>query len=137
MESSARPLSSGPPIDQADSAWSGLRAALGQLTRASRLETGVQGALACLCVLGALDRRIAPEVKAQARAFAAQEGAGWAIDLSKVDGWDSEGLAALVYALDVSELAGKQMILLDPSPALRQTLEKAQLHRLFTIVSTD
>ena len=63
-----------------------------------------------------------------------QDGAGWAIDLSAVSAWDSEGLAALVYALDVSELGGKQLTVLNPSPALRQTLERAQLHRLFNIV---
>lgn len=133
MDSSARSLSTGQNV----APWDALRSALGQLTRATTMETGQKGALACLSVVGAMDKRIAKALKAQAKAFAEQEGAGWAIDLSGVTAWDSEGLAALVYALDVSELAHKQLSLLNPTPALRQTLEQAQLHRLFTIVTSD
>jgi anti-anti-sigma factor len=134
MDSSARSLSTGHALGTG-SPWEALRAAIAQLTQTASLEAGQKGALACLSVVGALDRRIAKELKAQARAFSEQEGAGWAIDLSGVTAWDSEGLAALVYALDVSELAGKQLSLLNPATGLRQTLEKAQLHRLFTIVT--
>lgn len=133
MESSARSLSTGQHV----APWDAVRAAFGQLTRSTSLETGQKGALMCLSVVGAMDKRVAKELKAQAKAFAEQEGAGWAIDLSGVTTWDSEGLAALVYALDVSELANKPLSLLNPTDALRQTLEKAQLHRLFTIVTSD
>jgi anti-anti-sigma factor len=137
MDSGARSLSTGQGIGQAGSPWEALRAVWGQWTQATTITTGQKGALACLTLVGALDKRIAKEVKAQAQAFAAQEGAGWAIDLSGVTSWDSEGLAALVHALDVSELAHKQLTVLNPTAALRQTLEKAQLHRLFNIDTTD
>lgn len=133
MESSARSLSRGHHV----APWDAVKAALGQLTRSTTLEVGQKGTLRCLSLVGALDKRIAREIKAQARSFAEQESAGWAIDLSGVTAWDSEGLASLVYALDVSELANKPLSLLNPSSALRQTLERAQLHRLFTIVTSE
>lgn len=134
MDSSARSLSTGQALGTG-SAWEALRLAISQLTQTPSLATGQKGALTCLSVVGAMDKRIAREIKAQAKAMSEQETAGWAIDLAGVTAWDSEGLAALVYSLDVSELTGKQLTLLNPSPALRQTLEKAQLHRLFNIVS--
>lgn len=137
MDSSARSLSTDQGLGQAASPWDALRAAVGQFTRTTRLDTTQVGALPCLMVVGSLDKRIAPELKAQAKVQSEQDTAGWAVDLSGVTAWDSAGLAALVYALDVSELAGKQLTVLNPTPALRQTLERAQLHRLFTIVSSD
>ena len=135
MESIARSLNTGLGI--AGSSWDALRAALGQVTRATTIEVSQAGPLSCLRVVGALDKRIAKELKAQAKAFSKSDGTAWAIDLSGVTAWDSEGLASLVYALDVSGLVGKHLSLLSPSNGLRQTLEKAQLHRLFIIVTAD
>jgi anti-anti-sigma factor len=131
MDTSARSLST----SQAVNPWEAIKAAVAQVGRVAETSTVQKGALSCLMVGGALDKRIAKEIKQQARAFANGEASAWAIDLAGVTTWDSEGLAALVYALDVSELAGKPFSLLSPSAALRRTLERAQLHRLFVIVT--
>lgn len=114
--------------------WEGLKQ---MLASPQRLATDTEGSQSCLRVMGALDKRVAREIKAQAKALAAAEGNGWSLDLSAVRHWDAEGLSALVYALDVSEMAGKELTLLDPSPQLRQTLELAQLHHLFQIRSRE
>lgn len=125
---------SGTPA-QAGSLFGEMRAVFGQLLgqAASELVLESEGAR-CLHVVGALDKRVAKAMKAKARELASQEPAGpWTIDLAGVTAWDSEGLAALVYALDVSELNGHQLTLLSPSAKLRHTLERAQLHHLFSI----
>jgi anti-anti-sigma factor len=90
-----------------------------------------------LRVAGALDKGIARELKARAKALAEGDTAGFSIDLAEVTSWDGDGLAALVYALDVSELAGKRLVLLEPCARLRHTLERSQLHHLFAIVHRD
>lgn len=90
-----------------------------------------------LRLIGRLDGRMATEVKAHARAFTEGEATSWSIDLSGVTAWDGNGLAALVYALDVSELAGKTLYLVDPCLQLRQTMQRSQLHHLFPIVRRD
>lgn len=133
MDSSARSWSQKPALGQSSSLWESFRAAWGQ---AQRVETA-DGAQRVLRVFGPLDKRLAPGVKAQAKAFVEGEGGAWAIDLSRVTSWDAEGLSALVYALDLSELANKSLTLLDPPAALRQTFERSQLHRLFPIQQHD
>lgn len=133
MDSSARSWDSESALRQPTSLWETMRAAWSNLSAAPRVEPLAEGSQRVLRLVGALDRRVAGEVKAQAKAFAEGDGASWAIDLSAVNAWDSEGLSALVYALDVSDLAGKQLTLLDPSSALRHTLERSQLHHLFQI----
>lgn len=139
MESSARSFATERPIAQPASLWAGLRGALGAFSTpgARRVDTLQESHDRIVRVFGALDKRLAPEIKALARRYAIKDTGGWEIDLSQVQRWDSEGLAALVYALDLSEIAGVALTLLDPAPALRQTLEKAQLHRLFAIALSD
>lgn len=136
MDSSARPWSPAPALHP-PSGWDQLRRTLSALSHgpARALEPDTERAVPCLRVMGALDRRLAPELKRQAQAFAALEAAGWSLDLSAVGAWDSDGIASLVYALDVSDLNGKTLTLLNPAPALRHTLERAQLHHLFLIDS--
>ena len=90
----------------------------------------------CLTVNGSLDKRVARAVKEHARTFVSAP-APWSIDLAGVDAWDAEGLASLVYALDVSEMNGCEFALVDPCPGLRATMQRAQLHHLFTIVRRD
>lgn len=90
----------------------------------------------CLRIVGGLDKRIARAVKDQARSFVSQPGA-WSIDLSGVDTWDAEGLASLVYALDVSEMNGCDFTLVAPCPGLRAMMQRAQLHHLFNIQTGD
>lgn len=118
--------------------WEGVWAIFGTRVRAHdrRLEAERDGARV-LRLFGALDKRLAKEVKAQARTFVEGDAPGWSIDLSHVTAWDGDGLAALVYALDVSELAGKTLQLVEPSSALRLTLERSQLHHLFAIVRSE
>lgn len=138
MESGARSWGLDTPSGQPGSLLDGMKNALGQLVgqREQRLEADLEGART-LRVVGALDKGLARGVKAKAREFASQPAGAWSIDLVAVDAWDSEGIAALVYALDVSELNGHSLTLLDPCPDLRFTLEKAQLHHLFAIVERD
>lgn len=131
MESSARSLNTENTFGAQFAQWIGMKNGVGPL--ASRLAADQEGVSRVIRVVGALDKRIAKELKGQAKAMAEGEGGSWCLDLSGVQTWDSEGLSALVYALDVSELNGKQLALLEPSPALRQTLERAQLHHLFQI----
>jgi anti-anti-sigma factor len=121
-------------LGQGGSLLDGMRNALGQLVghKEQRLEADLDGAR-CLKVFGALDKGLARAVKARAREFVSQPQGAWTIDLHEVTSWDSEGLASLVYALDVSELNGHALTLVDPCEALRFTLEKAQLHHLFAI----
>ena len=137
MDSSARSWDSDSALRQPTSLWETMRAAWSNLAAAPRVEPLAEGSQRVLRLVGALDRRVAAEVKAQSKAFADGDGTSWAIDLTDVNAWDSEGLSALVYALDVSDLAGKQLTLLDPSPALRHTLERSQLHHLFQIHLRD
>ncbi|MDB5096335.1 MAG: hypothetical protein JWM80_756 [Cyanobacteria bacterium RYN_339] len=122
-------------IDDAGSMWSGVWSALARFTGGAvrRLEPMPGG----LRVHGALDKGIARELKLQAKALADGEGQAVGIDLAEVTSWDGDGLAALVYALDVSELAGKRLVLLEPCDRLRHTLERSQLHHLFAIVRRD
>ncbi|HEY9723398.1 MAG TPA: STAS domain-containing protein [Oscillatoriaceae cyanobacterium] len=133
MDSSASSWSQKSPLGQSSSLWESFRAAWGQT---QRVET-VDGSQRVLRVFGALDKRLAPGLKEQAKAFTESDGGAWAIDLSHVTSWDAEGLSALVYALDLSELADKALILLDPPAALRLTFEQSQLHRLFPIQQHD
>lgn len=139
MSSNARSGAIAATLGTAGTMIEGLRAALFQLigTKEQRIEADREGASRTLRLVGALDKRIARELKAQAKATAEAEGTHWVIDLSQVDAWDSEGLAALVYALDVSELQGKHLTLLEPSSRLRHTLERSQLHHLFNIAQRD
>lgn len=138
MDSSARQWSDSPALGAA-TGWEGVKRALSTLTTPARraLSPDTERAVPCLQVLGTLDKRLAPELKRQAQAFAALETTAWTIDLSAVANWDSDGLAALVYALDISDLNNKQLTLLNPSAALRHTLERAQLHHLFLIESPN
>ena len=133
MESSARSMDAASPSRQAAS-WASLKGLFGP---ASRLDAASEGAHRVVRLLGPLDGRVAAEIKAQARAFAEGEGTGWSLDLSGVSTWDAEGLQALVYALDVTEIAGKQLTLVNPGRALRHTLELANLHRMFAIDDRD
>jgi anti-anti-sigma factor len=134
MNIGARPLGLEGSANQAGSLLAEIKAAVGQLLGASASELEMKGEGArCLHVVGALDKRLAKVVKAKAREHVSQPAGPWTIDLAGVTRWDSEGLAALVYALDVSELNGHQLTLLSPSAPLRLTLERAQLHHLFTI----
>lgn len=138
MESGARSWGLDATRGHASSLLDGMRNALGQLVghREQRLEADLEGART-LRIVGALDKNLARGVKAKARAFVSQPAGAWTIDLAEVATWDSEGLASLVYALDVSELNGHSLTLVDPCPDLRFTLEKAQLHHLFQIVQRD
>ncbi len=138
MESGARSWGLDASLGNASSLFDGMRNALGQLigAREQRLEAEFDGART-LRIVGALDHRLARAVKAKAREFASQPAGLWTIDLAAVDLWDSDGLAALVYALDVSELNGHSLTLVDPCAELRFTLEKAQLHHLFAIETRD
>lgn len=131
MESSARSLNSENTFGAQFAQWIGMKNMISPLS--ARLATDHEGVGRVIRVMGALDKRIARELKVQAKAIAEGEGTSWSLDLSGVQSWDSDGLSALVYALDVSELAGKQLTLLEPSASLRQTLERAQLHHLFQI----
>lgn len=134
MESGARSWGLDASLGNAGSLIDGMRNALGQLVgpREQRLETDLEGVRA-LRIVGPLDHRLARGVKAKAREFVSQPAGPWIIDLAAVDAWDSDGLASLVYALDVSELNGHTLTLVDPCAELRFTLEKAQLHHLFAI----
>jgi len=139
MSSNARSGAIAATLGTAGNMLEGMRAALFQLigTKEQRIEAEREGTAHTLRLVGALDKRIARELKAQAKATAEAEGSHWVIDLSQVDAWDSEGLAALVYALDVSELQGKHLTLLEPSNRLRHTIERSQLHHLFNIAQRD
>jgi anti-anti-sigma factor len=143
MDSSARSWASEPSLRQPAGLWDGLRGALGGWGAAKGKKASKDAAPAvalgadCLRVVGPLDKRLARELKAQAKALAESAAPAWSLDLAGVTSWDSEGLAALVYALDDSELAGKQLTLLAPPAPLRQTLERAQLHHLFAIADPD
>ena len=133
MNIGARPLGLDGTAEQAGSLLDGMKAAFASLLGAqAELVVESEGAR-CLHVVGALDRKVAKAVKAKAREMVSQPAGPWTIDLAGVTRWDSDGLAALVYALDVSELNGHQLTLLNPSAKLRFTLERAQLHHLFTI----
>lgn len=99
---------------------------------ATRLVAELDGARR-LRVVGPLDKRVARALKAQAREFVSLSAGPWTIDLAKVSAWDGDGLASLVYALDLSELNGHVLTLAAPNPVLRATLERAQLHHLFPI----
>lgn len=138
MDTGARSWGLDATLGHAGSLLDGMRNALGQLVghREQKLEADLEGART-LKIVGALDKHLARGVKAKAREFASQPAGTWSIDLAAVDAWDSEGLAALVYSLDVSELNGHALTLLDPCADLRFTLEKAQLHHLFHIVQRD
>ena len=138
MDSGARSWGLDGTLGQAGSLFDGVRHAFGQLvgTREQRLDVEVEG-VRTLRIVGALDHRIARAVKAKAREFASMPAGPWIIDLDGVDAWDGDGLAALVYALDVSELNGHALTLVDPCNELRFTLEKAQLHHLFAIETRD
>lgn len=114
--------------------WTRLSAHLEQGRRG--VEADAEGARV-LRVMGPLDRRLAPQVKAQARLFTSGDATSWSIDLSAVTSWDGDGLAALVHALDLSDIAGKTLYLLDPNPRLRDTLERSQLHHLFPILARE
>lgn len=129
MDSSARSMEAAAQSRQPVS-WASIK---GLFAPASQLDTASEGPHRVLRLLGALDSRVAKELKAQARAFAEGDGVSWSLDLAGVSSWDAEGLAALVYALDVSELHGKQLTLVNPNTALRHTLELANLHRMFSI----
>ena len=131
----ARPGALTAKIDAPGSRWGGLWASLVRMVGgdAHQLEATPGG----LVVRGGLDKGIARELKRQAKELAEGEGTGFCIDLSAVTSWDGDGLAALVYALDVSELAGKRLVLVEPCARLRHTLERSQLHHLFAIVSRD
>lgn len=131
MESSARSLNTETNLGDQFAQWIGMKNGLNPL--AARIATDPEGMSRTLKVTGALDKRIARALKGQAKAMAEAEGSNWSLDLSGVESWDSEGLSALVYALDISEVNGKQLTLLEPSGALRRTLERAQLHHLFQI----
>ena len=124
-------------FDSAATLWEGVWTKLGSRLgiRDRRLET--EGGLRVLRLFGVLDKHLAKEIKLQAKSFADAEGATWSIDLSGVTAWDGDGLAALVYALDLSELSGKTVRLLDPCPRLRHTLQRSQLHHLFHIIHRD
>jgi anti-anti-sigma factor len=127
----ARPAALTPKIDRWGGVWSALVRLVGR--DAHQLEVVTGG----LRVRGGLDRGIARALKREAKALADGEGQGFSIDLAQASSWDGDGLAALVYALDVCELAGKRLVLVEPCPRLRHTLERSQLHHLFTIVRRD
>lgn len=145
MNSGARSWGMENTMGQTGSLLEGVRAALGGLAGGrEQTNTGLQRASSgtrCLQLVGVLDRHMARKIKQQAHALMnapeAAAGAGWGIDLSEVSRWDSEGLAALVHVLDVSDRNGQPLTLFDPNPALRHTLEQAQLHHLFTIVQRE
>jgi anti-anti-sigma factor len=124
-------------FDSAASLWEGMWTMLGSRLSAHDRRLEAEGNMRVLRLFGALDKRLAKEVKLQAKAFAEADGNGWSIDLSAVTAWDGDGLAALVYALDVSEVAGKTVKLLDPCPRLRHTLQRSGLHHLFHIIHRD
>jgi anti-anti-sigma regulatory factor len=121
-------------FDSAASLWGGVWMKLGSRLglRDRRLEA--EDGTRVLRLFGVLDKRLAKEIKLQAQGFAQAEGNTWSIDLSGITAWDGDGLAALVYALDLSELSGKTVTLLDPCPRLRHTLQRSQLHHLFHII---
>lgn len=110
--------------------WESLRTWLHRPAGVVALEPG---RIPCLRVTGRLDGRLGGTLKAQAEAISARGGRRWQIDLSGVRSWNAEGLAALVNALDLSERAGCELALRAPAPAIRRVLERAQLHRMFTI----
>jgi anti-anti-sigma factor len=139
MNSSARSLPRPSTQTRPLVAWRGLM--LDVVQRLGLEKTQLEFSQASLCpslrITGALDGRAAQALKAQAKHFVALETRAWSIDLSCLTRWDSSGLQALVYALDLSELAGKQLSLLNPPAPFRKTLISAQLHHLFTIVEQD
>lgn len=126
-------------LETAGTWWETLYASLSRLVGAvdRRVEVVREGTSHVLVVHGALDKHIVLAFKARAKEIVQGEGQRWSIDLSRVQEWDSVGLAALVYALDVSELSNKPLELIDPCPRLRHTLQRSQLHHLFPIVHRD
>ena len=126
------------PLEQGSSLFDDMRAAFGLALglRPSRVEATHEGARR-VRVVGALDKRAARALKARARELVSLPPAAWTIDLADVSSWDGDGIAALVYALDVSTLQGHELALADPGPALRAVLERAQLHHLFVITQRD
>ena len=132
---SARSFALTAPIESIGSLWDGAWASLVRLTHShTRYIEAVPGGLR---ISGALDKRNARELKRVAKVLAESDGLGFGIDLSRVDSWDGDGLAALVYALDVCELSGKRLQLIEPCSGLRHLLERSQLHHLFAIVHRD
>jgi len=131
----ARPGALTAKIEDHGPRWSGVWASIQRLV--GHGARGIEATASGLAIQGALDKGIARDLKARAKALAEGEGTGFSIDLAGVDAWDGDGLAALVYALDVSELAGKRLVLVEPCARLRHTLERSQLHHLFTIVRRD
>lgn len=115
-----------------------LRAGLGRLFspwRSNALKLSIEAVpIPCLSLEGELTRHTAPGVKQAVREVIARPAGRWQINLGGITRWDAEGLATLVYALDLSELNGRELQLVAPPAPLRGIIERAQLHRLFWIV---
>ena len=58
----------------------------------------------------------------------------WILDLTEVEFIDSAGLVALVSAHKTAVTQGCQLVLRNPSPAVRVILEISQLDRIFQVV---
>lgn len=66
----------------------------------------------------------------------AGSGAATAVDLSGLKTINSSGLSALIHLVTRSRLAGGQVLVINPSPYVREVLEITRLDKLFDICAS-
>lgn len=84
---------------------------------------------------GPIDMASAPGIERVVSLTIARADDQVALDLSGADFMDSSGLSMLVRLRDTARARGVALVLVDPSPAVRQLLELTRVDSLFTIVA--
>jgi anti-sigma B factor antagonist len=82
---------------------------------------------------GPIDIASAPAIERSLSLTIAKADERVALDLSEADFMDSSGLSMLVRVRDQAHARGVALVLVDPSPAVRQLLELTRVDSLFTI----
>jgi anti-sigma B factor antagonist len=96
------------------------------------VQTKAAGDQRTVVVQGEVDLEVSPELW-NAMESALSGTAGLRVDLSAVSYIDSSGIAMLVKGLKHARKQEVSFALLDPSEAVLQVMELAQLHKLFVI----
>ncbi len=86
---------------------------------------------------GRLDATVAPEVREQLEAIAANHPTGVALELSEVAFIDSSGLGVLVATWETVLRKRGNVVLLNPSVPVRRSLELTRLDSVFRIAEHD
>jgi anti-sigma B factor antagonist len=85
-------------------------------------------------IQGCLDVVNAAKLQQQLGQIDSEQSSLWILDLTEVEFIDSAGLVALVTAHKTAVKQRCQLVLCNPSPAVRVILEISQLDRVFEIV---